>query len=46
MTTIFPVGEVPLERKPFWSDEISRAIKEVNAYIATLAGEKTLVNVF
>ncbi|MEG4804521.1 GDSL-type esterase/lipase family protein [Microcoleus sp. ARI1-B5] len=43
VTTIFPVGEVPLERKPFWSDDISRAIKEVNAYIATLAGEKTIV---
>ena len=43
LTTIFPVGEVPLERKPFWSDDISRAIKEVNAYIATLAGEKTIV---
>lgn len=43
VTTIFPVGEVPLQRKPFWSDEISPAIKEVNAYIATLAGEKTIV---
>jgi lysophospholipase L1-like esterase len=43
VTTIFPVGEVPLERKPFWSDEINRAIKEVNSYIATLAKEQTLV---
>ncbi len=43
VTTIFPVGEVPLERKPFWSDDISRAIKEVNAYIATLAEEKIIV---
>lgn len=43
VTTIFPVGEVPLERKPFWSDDISRAIKEVNTYIATLAGDKIIV---
>jgi len=43
VTTIFPVGEVPLQRKPFWSDDISRAIKEVNAYIATLAGDKIIV---
>ncbi|NJR26359.1 MAG: SGNH/GDSL hydrolase family protein [Richelia sp. CSU_2_1] len=43
VTTIFPVGEVPIERKPFWSDKISAAIKEVNADIATLAGEKTIV---
>ncbi|MGK7904055.1 MAG: SGNH/GDSL hydrolase family protein [Hormoscilla sp.] len=37
VTTIFPVGEVPLERKPFWSDAIDRAITDVNAYIETLA---------
>jgi lysophospholipase L1-like esterase len=43
VTTIFPVGEVPLERKPFWSDDVSRAVQETNAYIATLADEKTIV---
>ncbi len=43
VTTIFPPGEVPLERKPFWSDEIGTAIKEVNTYIATLADDKTIV---
>jgi lysophospholipase L1-like esterase len=34
---------VPLDRKPFWSDEIGRAVRDVNAYIATLADEKTIV---
>jgi lysophospholipase L1-like esterase len=43
VTTVFPVGEVPLERKLFWSDQINPAIKEVNAYIGTLAEEKTIV---
>ncbi|WP_309739938.1 MULTISPECIES: SGNH/GDSL hydrolase family protein [unclassified Chamaesiphon] len=43
VTTIFPVGEVPLERKSFWSDDIAVAIKEVNTYIATLADDKTIV---
>jgi lysophospholipase L1-like esterase len=43
VTTIFPTGEVPLERKPFWSDEIGIAIKEVNTYIKTLADDKTIV---
>jgi lysophospholipase L1-like esterase len=43
VTTIFPAGEVPLERKPFWSDEIGLAIKEVNTSIATLADDKTIV---
>jgi lysophospholipase L1-like esterase len=43
VTTIFPVGDVPLERKPFWSDEIGQITKEINTYIATLAGEETIV---
>jgi lysophospholipase L1-like esterase len=43
VTTIFPVGEVPLERKPFWSDDIAVAVKQVNTYIATLADDKTTV---
>jgi lysophospholipase L1-like esterase len=43
VTTIFPVGEVPLERKSFWSDEIAIAITQVNTYIATLADDKTIV---
>lgn len=43
LTTIFPTGNVPLARRPFWSDEIDRAIQEMNAYIATLADERTLV---
>jgi lysophospholipase L1-like esterase len=43
VTTIFPVGEVPLERQAFWSDAIGQAVKEINAYIATLATEKTIV---
>jgi lysophospholipase L1-like esterase len=43
LTTIFPVGDVPLERRPFWSDAIATAIQEVNAYILTLADEQTIV---
>jgi lysophospholipase L1-like esterase len=43
VTTIFPVGKVPLERKPFWSDGIDKSIQEVNAYIFTLAGERTFI---
>jgi lysophospholipase L1-like esterase len=43
VATIFPTGEVPLERKPFWSDEIGKAVKETNAYIATLADDKTII---
>lgn len=43
ITTIFPVGKVPLQRQHVWSDDIGKAIKETNDYIATLANEKTIV---
>jgi len=43
VTTIFPVGDVPLERKPFWSEAIAQSIQTVNATITTLADEQTIV---
>jgi len=43
ITTIFPFGEVPLARKPFWSDDIFPAVQEVNAYIKSLADEGVIV---
>lgn len=43
VTTIFPVGEVPLERKPFWSDAISDAVQDVNAFITGLASDQVIV---
>lgn len=43
LTTIFPVGEIPLERKPFWSDAIAEALQTVNAEIKTLADKQTIV---
>jgi lysophospholipase L1-like esterase len=42
VSTVFPAGEVPLERKPFWSDEINQAVKEVNTYISTLTTDKII----
>lgn len=43
VTTIFPAGEIPLERKPFWSDEIDQTVKSVNADLVTLATNKVLL---
>lgn len=43
LTTIFPVGEVPLERKPFWSDDIESAVNDMNVYIATLAEDRVII---
>jgi lysophospholipase L1-like esterase len=43
LTTIFPFGEVPLARKPFWSDDIFPAVQEVNAYMQTLADDERVI---
>ncbi|MGC9395977.1 MAG: SGNH/GDSL hydrolase family protein [Anaerolineae bacterium] len=43
VTTIFPLGRVPLERRLFWSSDVAETIDEVNAYILTLAEERVVV---
>jgi len=43
LTTLFPVGRVPLERRPFWSDEVALAVKEVNQHLASLATDKVII---
>ncbi|MEB3292591.1 MAG: GDSL-type esterase/lipase family protein [Synechococcales bacterium] len=43
LTTIFPVGEVPLQRKPFWSNEIAEAVKEMNQFLASLANDRVII---
>jgi lysophospholipase L1-like esterase len=43
LTTIFPVGEVPIERSFFWSGDIALAVNDVNIYIASLASNRILV---
>jgi lysophospholipase L1-like esterase len=43
LSTVFPVGQVPLERRLFWSDEVATAIEDVNTFIKSLDGEQTIV---
>ena len=43
VTTIFPLGRVPISRKPFWSDDVASAVGEVNASIASMAGDRVTV---
>lgn len=43
VTTIFPIGDFPLERKVFWSPAIATAIDEVNAYLRSLAAPNVFV---
>ena len=39
LTTIFPVGEVPLERRLFWSPDVATAVTTVNEFIKLQQGE-------
>jgi lysophospholipase L1-like esterase len=43
LTTIFPVGFVPFERRLLWSDDIPLALNEVNTYIRSLAREDVII---
>lgn len=43
LTTIFPLGEIPIERRIFWSDDVAKAIDDVNAYIYSLESERVII---
>ncbi len=43
VTTIFPLGKLPMARRPFWSDDVKIAINDVNAFIETLASDRVKV---
>ena len=43
VTTIFPLGTLPVERRPFWSDEVGIAINDVNAFIEALASDQVTI---
>ena len=43
LTTIFPLGEIPWERRLVWSDDVAVAIDEVNSHIASLASDRVKI---
>ena len=43
LVTVFDIGDVPLWRRPFWSPEVEAAVREVNAYLPQLAGDKVVL---
>lgn len=43
LTTIFPLGEIPLERRLVWSEDVTLAIDEVNNYLKTLSGPNVIL---
>lgn len=46
LTTIFPVGPVPLQRRPFWSADVAQAVDEINTFLAKQASESDHVILF
>jgi lysophospholipase L1-like esterase len=42
MVSVFGIGDVSLWRRPFWSEDVGAAVREVNAVLARLAGDKVL----
>jgi lysophospholipase L1-like esterase len=40
LVTVFGIGDVALWRRPFWSSEVAAAVREVNAFLPGLAGER------
>lgn len=43
LTTVFPAGKVPLERRLFWSSDVDRAIESVNTFIKSLEDPGVIV---
>jgi lysophospholipase L1-like esterase len=43
VTTVFPVGAVPLQRRPVWSDQIAPAVQQVNQEIRAMAAPQVIV---
>jgi lysophospholipase L1-like esterase len=42
LTSIFAIGDLPVWRRPFWSDDVDVAVREVNAFLRTLAGGRVV----
>jgi lysophospholipase L1-like esterase len=42
VVSIFDIGDVSLWKRPFWSGEVSAAVREVNAFLPRLAGSHVL----
>jgi lysophospholipase L1-like esterase len=43
LVNIFGIGKVSIWKRPFWSSDVSNAIREVNAFLAGLRGPDTIL---
>jgi lysophospholipase L1-like esterase len=43
LVSIFGIGDVPMWRRPFWSSEVESAVKQVNRFLPTVAGDQVVL---
>jgi lysophospholipase L1-like esterase len=43
LTTIFPLGALPLERRLFWSDQVAAAVNDVNRDMTSLSSARVRI---
>jgi lysophospholipase L1-like esterase len=41
--SVFDIGDVPVWRQPFWSEDVRAAIREVNAFLPTLTSQHVVL---
>ncbi len=43
LAKVFSIGDVPLWRRPFWSNDVASAVREVNAFFPKLTGDRVVL---
>jgi lysophospholipase L1-like esterase len=43
LVSVFSIGDLPLWRRPFWSSDVVAAVREVNAFLPRLTGDKVVL---
>jgi lysophospholipase L1-like esterase len=43
LVTVFAIGDVAPWRRPFWSNDVRVAVREVNAFLSSLVGENVVL---
>jgi lysophospholipase L1-like esterase len=43
LASVFDIGDVSIWKRPFWSNDVETAIREVNAFLVSLAGPEVVL---
>jgi lysophospholipase L1-like esterase len=43
LVSVFDIGDLSLWRRPFWSDDVRAAVRDVNVFLAGLAGDHVVL---